>query len=90
MSNNLGLNGGVQRCPFCSAPTVTDPQQARFRVSCARCGLRYELTGAAYRRTKELPVTLLTQIRAENARGRVPCISMPDIEACGARPARPV
>lgn len=85
-----GAETSIPRCPFCSAVTVIDSQHARFRVSCGRCGLRYELTGAAFRRTKELPAVLLPQIRAENARGRVPCISMPDIEACGGRPARPV
>lgn len=70
---------GVHHCPGCARVVAVDHLRARFRVSCGYCGLQYELTGAAFRTRKRLPGLILDQIKAENARGRVPCISMPDL-----------
>jgi hypothetical protein len=69
------------QCPFCSSTALVDFFRSRFRVACTRCEVHFELTAAAHKRAKSLPPLLLTQIRAENARGRTPCISMPDIES---------
>ncbi|HZT39813.1 MAG TPA: hypothetical protein VFA28_18105 [Bryobacteraceae bacterium] len=40
----------------------------------------FELTAAAYRQTASLPSALIARIRLENAHGRTPCISTPDLE----------
>lgn len=73
------------QCPVCAEPVAVDSARSRFQFSCSRCGLQYELTGAAFRRSKTLPDGLLSQIRAANARGRSPCISIPDIDAFAGR-----
>jgi ribosomal protein S27AE len=70
-----------ESCPFCGAVALTDRIGARFRFACGRCGLLYELTAAAHRRLTLLPPALVARIRLENAHGRAPCISAPDLES---------
>ncbi len=68
-------------CPHCACLPLTGRAGARFRFACPRCGLTYELTAAAHRRANSLPSALIARIRIENAQGRTPCISTPDLES---------